>query len=301
MRRVGRPVGQGYYVALTGKGETRLGEGLDAALEKLIADGRLKKLYDRWDLSGESQMLMLGDFQHDVKAATRESFSEILRNDLGLLVEAAGMTVLLSVTAMPLAILIGMLVAVGRMYGPWIVAKPLGLYVEILRGTPLMLQLYAIFFLLPKIGLLIPALVAAIAGLAINYSAYEAENLSSRFASDSARPNGSGAFAGDEPDDGCETDFVAAGVSDCHPAGDERFHRAVQRHVRLLGGDGRRADEALFDSGAQHRRDRGTGDDHGAALYAYELSALAVCSLERTPTGGRAARRSVIEGQQCKA
>jgi len=38
-----------------------------------------------------------------------------------------------------------------------------------------MLQLYAIFFLLPKIGLRLHPLVAGIAGLAINYSAYEAE------------------------------------------------------------------------------------------------------------------------------
>jgi polar amino acid transport system substrate-binding protein len=175
LRRVGRPIGAGYYVALVRKNETRLGGALNDAIGRLIADGRLKKVYDKWDLSGATQMLALGDFQNDVKEATHESFSEVLHNDLGTLVEAAGMTVLLSVTAMPLAILIGVLVAVGRMYGPWLLAKPLGLYVEILRGTPLMLQLYAIFFLLPKIGLAVPALVAAIAGLAINYSAYESE------------------------------------------------------------------------------------------------------------------------------
>ncbi|MCK6546855.1 amino acid ABC transporter permease [Myxococcota bacterium] len=85
------------------------------------------------------------------------------------------MTVLLALASMPLAILIGLFVALGRMYGPWPIAKVLGLYVEVLRGTPLMLQLYAIFFLLPQLGLTVPALVAAIAGLAINYSAYEAE------------------------------------------------------------------------------------------------------------------------------
>jgi len=94
---------------------------------------------------------------------------------LPVLVEAAGMTVFLSIVSFPLAILIGIGVALGRLYGPWPIAKPLGLYVEVLRGTPLMLQLYAIFFLLPKIGLALPALVAGIAGLAINYSAYEAE------------------------------------------------------------------------------------------------------------------------------
>ncbi len=48
-------------------------------------------------------------------------------------------------------------------------------YVEVLRGTPLLLQLYVVFFLLPEIGIRIPAFFAAVAGLAINYSAYEAE------------------------------------------------------------------------------------------------------------------------------
>ncbi len=92
-----------------------------------------------------------------------------------MLLEAAAMTVFLSVVSFPLAIAIGILVAIGRLYGPAIIAKPLGLYVEVLRGTPLMLQLFVIFFLLPKIGLTLPAIVAAIAGLAINYSAYESE------------------------------------------------------------------------------------------------------------------------------
>jgi polar amino acid transport system substrate-binding protein len=61
------------------------------------------------------------------------------------------------------------------MYGPAWLRPLLTGYVEVLRGTPLMLQLYAIFFLLPKIGLTLPALVAAVIGLALNYSAYESE------------------------------------------------------------------------------------------------------------------------------
>jgi polar amino acid transport system substrate-binding protein len=47
--------------------------------------------------------------------------------------------------------------------------------VELVRGTPLVLQLYVIFFLLPEIGISIHAFWAAVLGLAINYSAYEAE------------------------------------------------------------------------------------------------------------------------------
>ena len=168
-------VGEGYYVALVGKNETRLKQAIDDALDQIIRDGRLKALYDRWDLSGKAQILALNDLRETVSTATYPTFLEILRNNWRILLEAAGMTVFLSIVSMPLAIGIGILVACGRMYGSWLIAKPLGLYVELLRGTPLMLQLYAIFFLLPKIGLAIPALAAAIAGLAINYSAYEAE------------------------------------------------------------------------------------------------------------------------------
>jgi polar amino acid transport system substrate-binding protein len=120
-------------------------------------------------------MLALGVLRGVAAPTAYPSFADILRNNWRILLEAAGMTVILSVLSMPLAVLIGISVACGRMYGPWLVAKPLGLYVELLRGTPLMLQLYAIFFLLPKIGVALPALAAAIAGLAINYSAYEAE------------------------------------------------------------------------------------------------------------------------------
>jgi len=175
LRRVGRPVSEGYYVALMGQNETRLKQAIDGALNQFIHDGSLKALYDRWDLSGKAQMLALGDLREVAPPPPYQSFLEILRNNWRILLEAAGMTVFLSLVSMPLAIIIGISVACGRMYGHWLIAKPLTLYVEILRGTPLMLQLYAIFFLLPKIGLTLPALAAAIAGLAINYSAYEAE------------------------------------------------------------------------------------------------------------------------------
>jgi len=174
LKLVGWPIDGGYYVALVAPDERRLLEALDGALKSIITDGRLKTLYDHWDLDGRSQMLMLRD-AGETPAAETLSFWQILVSNLPVLLEAAGMTVFLSIVSFPLAILIGIGVAIGRLYGPWILAKPLGLYVEVLRGTPLMLQLYAIFFLLPKIGLALPALVAGIVGLAINYSAYESE------------------------------------------------------------------------------------------------------------------------------
>jgi polar amino acid transport system substrate-binding protein len=91
------------------------------------------------------------------------------------LLEAAGLTVILSVLSFPLAIAAGLLIALGRLYGPRWLRPLLVSYVEFLRGTPLMLQLYFIFFFLPEIGIAIPAFWTAIWGLAMNYSAYESE------------------------------------------------------------------------------------------------------------------------------
>jgi polar amino acid transport system substrate-binding protein len=174
LRFIDRAVGGSTYVVLMKKGEDRLKAALDAALEKMIADGRLERIYDKWKLSGRVQMQLIRTASA-AKPAAKADFAELLRTGSWSLLQAAGMTVFLSCVSMPLAILLGVLLAVGRLYGPTPVRWFAALYVEVIRGTPLMLQLYALYFLLPKIGLSVPALAAAIVGLAINYSAYEAE------------------------------------------------------------------------------------------------------------------------------
>ncbi len=174
LRTVDRPFAGGFYTILSSSDTPQLSAAIDAAIGRLIADGRLKTLYDRWDLAGRQQMLLIRDTT-EIPAARRKTLGELVRGTAPLLLSSAGMTVLLSCLSFPLAVGIGLAVAVGRMYGPPFLRPLLTAYVEVLRGTPLMLQLYAIFFLLPKIGLALPALVAAVIGLALNYSAYESE------------------------------------------------------------------------------------------------------------------------------
>ena len=174
LRAVDRPFAGGLYTVLTSRRTPSLAAAIDAAIGKAIADGRLKAIYDRWDLAGRQQVLMLRDAA-EIPVAGRRSFAALVRQTLPLLASAAGMTILLSCLSFPLAIAIGLTVAIGRLHGPAWLRPLLAGSVEVLRGTPLMLQLYAIFFLLPKIGLALPAVVAAIIGLALNYAAYESE------------------------------------------------------------------------------------------------------------------------------
>ncbi|RIK68556.1 MAG: polar amino acid ABC transporter permease [Planctomycetota bacterium] len=175
LKFVGLPVGRGYYVMYVRREEERLAETINAALSKALTDGRLRTIYLRYGLWNATQEELAHAGAQLAVSKGERSWSAVARYG-PVLLKAAGMTVLLSVAAMPLAMLIGLLVALGRLYGPAILKAPLTLYVEVLRGTPVMLQLYVLYFLLPKLlGVGLGPVVAAIAGLAVNYSAYEAE------------------------------------------------------------------------------------------------------------------------------
>ncbi|MFV0443948.1 MAG: ABC transporter permease subunit [Planctomycetaceae bacterium] len=196
LKGVGDPVGRGYYVGLVRQGEPELLQAINAAMLSGLQDGSLRKIfakYQMWNRAQEQRALETdaeGRFRGAVSRAESDTAPlddddvqtyqpvrglKVLSQRGWLLLQSAGMTVALSVVAMPLAILIGLLMTLTRLYGPWLLGKLATLYIELVRGTPLVLQLYVIFFLLPEVGLSIPAFWAAIIGLAINYSAYEAE------------------------------------------------------------------------------------------------------------------------------
>jgi polar amino acid transport system substrate-binding protein len=77
---------------------------------------------------------------------------------------------------MTLAIALGFTLAIMRVFGPWPLRWISTFYIEIIRGTPLLIQLYIIFYGLPSIHIQLTPLVAGILGLGLNYAAYEAEN-----------------------------------------------------------------------------------------------------------------------------
>ena len=93
---------------------------------------------------------------------------------LPALLRAALVTLVLSCVSMALAVAIGVAVASGRVYGAPPVRAVLTAWVELVRGTPLLLQLFVLYFGLANVVQL-PAIVAAVLALGLNYSAYESE------------------------------------------------------------------------------------------------------------------------------
>jgi polar amino acid transport system substrate-binding protein len=88
--------------------------------------------------------------------------------------EAALVTLEISVLAFLIAMPIGMLLAVARVYGPSPLRAVSRAYVELLRGTPVLLQLFVLYYGLASYINLGP-MAAAVIGLGLNYAAYEAE------------------------------------------------------------------------------------------------------------------------------
>jgi len=93
---------------------------------------------------------------------------------LPALARAALITIVLSCLAMALAVAGGVLVASGRVYGGPLLRGVLMAYVELTRGTPVLLQLFVLYYGLAEFVRL-PAFLAALIGLGLNYAAYESE------------------------------------------------------------------------------------------------------------------------------
>lgn len=191
LRAVEETRAEGFYVVLTRPADAGLRGQIDDALRKGIRDGTLERIYRKYGIWTADQERLgywadrtWGD--GELPAEQQESAAAPIDwpHALGLLGRAALTTILLAVSAMPLATLIGLVVAAGRLYGPRWLDWLLTAYVEVLRGTPLLLQLWVLFYLLPR---LIPAfgqvnpVVIGVLGLALNYSASEAEHFRGAF------------------------------------------------------------------------------------------------------------------------
>lgn len=74
-----------------------------------------------------------------------------------------------------LSIPLGILLSLGRVPGISILQKLIGFYVWVLRGTPLMLQIFFIYFVLPSVGIRLPDFESAILAFVLNYAAYFCE------------------------------------------------------------------------------------------------------------------------------
>jgi polar amino acid transport system substrate-binding protein len=175
-------VARGVYVAAVRKDHETLGRAVDGALAALIADGKLQRILESYKL-WDARQTELGERARAVSAtvASRTPLPAALapprRFDGAqalLFLHGAALTLLISVGSFAIALPFGLLLAIARGFGSRPLAFAAAAYVEVFRGTPVLLQLYILYFGLAPLVRLGP-FEAAMLGLGLNYAAYEAE------------------------------------------------------------------------------------------------------------------------------
>ncbi len=93
----------------------------------------------------------------------------------GQLLNGAWLTLVITLSAFAIAIVVGIIVAAGKLsaFAPWRWIATI--YVEVLRNTPVLLQIFIVFYGLPSLGLRFSAVAAGILGLGLNVGAYLGE------------------------------------------------------------------------------------------------------------------------------
>lgn len=98
-----------------------------------------------------------------------------VREIMPTLLEGVKITILATILGSALAATLGLAIALLRRSENRIVSRTVGFLAEFIRGTPLLVQLYFIFYVLPDFGLLLPPLTAGVIGLGLHYGTYAAE------------------------------------------------------------------------------------------------------------------------------
>jgi polar amino acid transport system permease protein len=101
---------------------------------------------------------------------------DLVLRSFPLLLMGAGVTIQVTVLSVGFGLLIGMFVGIARLSTTWIVKMLATIYVDFIRGTPLLVQIFIIYFALPIVlGQRIDPFIAAITACSVNSGAYVAE------------------------------------------------------------------------------------------------------------------------------
>ncbi|MBB2770403.1 MULTISPECIES: ABC transporter permease subunit [Mycolicibacterium] len=146
---------------------------LNRALDELRADGTLAEISQRY-LKANASGAPESD-QADTAGAPRSTWQLILDNLWPLARAALTMTIPLTVISFAIGLVIALGVALARLSPNVVLTNVARFYISIIRGTPLLVQLFIVFFALPEFGIRIDPFPAAVIAFSLNVGGYAAE------------------------------------------------------------------------------------------------------------------------------
>jgi len=177
-------VAVGHYVGVMSAANASLRDSVNEILRGAMRDGTLERILTKWGVWNDDQpalyrRLLAGEDVEpisgvELSSVATESWWTATARYLPALLRSSVGTIVLSGLSMALAVALGVLIASGRVYGNRIARATLTGYVELMRGTPVLLQLFVLYYGIAS-AVRLPAFAAAFLGLALNYAAYESE------------------------------------------------------------------------------------------------------------------------------
>jgi polar amino acid transport system substrate-binding protein len=158
---------RGTYVIAIRQEDPELQAVIDQALDAMKQDGELQRILEKNALWDSRQTLPPPPVPTTVSHPAGWE-------QVKLFLSATLVTIEVSLLSFLIAVPLGALLAIGRVYGRGPARWASRVYVELFRGTPVLLQLYVLYYGLADVWSLGP-IQAAVLGLGLNYAAYEAE------------------------------------------------------------------------------------------------------------------------------
>ncbi|MEC2071927.1 amino acid ABC transporter permease [Alkalihalophilus marmarensis] len=101
---------------------------------------------------------------------------ELAVNSLPFLLEGLKVTMIIALFSMVFALILGLLLGIARMSKYWFIRWPARIYISFMRGTPLLVFIFILYYGIPVLGVEFKsAIVAGIVGISLNFAAYNAE------------------------------------------------------------------------------------------------------------------------------
>ncbi len=181
LKFVGPARNPGYYVIAFRRDQEALAREVDKAIVELAKSGELQRIYEKWQIWNDEQKRLLDSGVSDFLTESGKQWN--FARYFPLLLKGAVVTVELTFLSMLVAAILGLPIALMRLYGNWPMQLAATAYVEFFRGIPVLLLLFFLYYGLPviaenfhwTIGLKLSPMTAAILGFGLNYAAYQAE------------------------------------------------------------------------------------------------------------------------------
>src|SRR5882724_11236837 len=171
LQTVGRRFTDEKFGIAFGKSSEDLRRAVNAALWRIEDSGEYDRIHEKWFGQVAERTA-----DQAASAAQPKTFDfSIIKRTWQFFLKGMWLTARLALLSLALGLPIGLLLALARVQSSRLLAAPAAVYVEVMRGTPLLVQILFIYFVLPIFGIHLPAFTSGVIALTLNCAAYISE------------------------------------------------------------------------------------------------------------------------------